>query len=173
MIPTRNLAVYAAIVSTLSLAWTIAWSIFTGVLRDRARIKLKVYNSEVLDHNLQHIEDAISFSVRNRGRRPFHISDLAYASSLLRGTRAMSMVLQRQINADRTPIEEGQGRTYSLGGDGRHTFTHGDLPLTRWHVVDQAGRVYPLRERYRSRIERFVFWPTSKALDWWDKRHPE
>jgi hypothetical protein len=35
-------------------------------------------------------------------------------------------------------------------------YTKGQLPLKRWFVVDGAGRVHPLRERYRQRLQRLV-----------------
>lgn len=168
MFTTRDIAVYAAVVATISGVWSVAWSIYSGLLRDRVRIKLVVYNAEAWDVDFEHAEDAIMFAVYNRGRRTFNISDLVRVSSVLRGTRAVSMVLQRQIRAEDQAIAEGQGKTYRIGGHG--DYAHGDLPLERWCVIDQAGRTYPLRERYRQRAERVVFWPARKLLEWWDKR---
>ena len=68
------------------------------------------------------------------------------------------MVLQRILKlGDAAKLGEGQGQTFHLGGDG--TLKPGDLSLKRWYAVDQAGRIYPVRERYRQRVEAFVFWP--------------
>jgi hypothetical protein len=167
VLATRDIAVYGAVVATISAAWSIAWTIYSGVLRDRARVKLAVYDAEAWDPGFDHALDAISFAVYNRGRRTIHVSDLVRVSSVLRGTRELSFELQRQVKANPT-IEEGRGRSFHLGGDGN--YTHGDLSLKRWHVVDESGRVYPLRERSRQRAECVVFWPSRKVLGWWDAR---
>jgi hypothetical protein len=169
VLTTRDLAVYAAVVGTISGVWSVAWSVYSGVLRDRARIKLVVYPSEAWDANFNHAEAAISFAIYNRGRRPIHISDLVRVKSGITGVRELSMVLQRMLKADDAGIlDEGQGRTFHLGGDG--TLKPGDLSLKRWYLVDQAGRVFPLRERYRQRLEAFVFWPIRKVRTY---RHKE
>lgn len=152
---TRDIAIYGAVVATLSAAWTL----YSGLIRDRPRVKLVVYDEDAWDEGFEHSEDAVAFRVSNRGRRPIHIGDIVRVSSLLRGTMAISMELQRAIrdHPEGVTMEEGQGRTYRLGGYG--DYQHGELPLRRWQVHDQAGRIYPLRERYRFRVERFLLFP--------------
>jgi len=51
-------------------------------------------------------------------------------------------------------LGEGEFRVLDHGGAGG--YTPGDLPLRRWTVTDGAGRVHPLRERYRQRLERAI-----------------
>jgi hypothetical protein len=64
-------------------------------------------------------------------------------------------------------ISDGEGHTYLLGPEGYET---GKLPTSRWFVVDGAGRIYPLHERYRQKIENVVYWPIRSALRWRDRR---
>jgi hypothetical protein len=44
--------------------------------------------------------------------------------------------------------------TLALGKDGG--YAHGEIPLERLFVVDGAGRIHPLRERYRQRLGRLL-----------------
>jgi hypothetical protein len=55
-------------------------------------------------------------------------------------------------------LDEAQSHTLTHGQDGGHVT--GELATTRWFVVDGGGRVHPLRERYRQRVEGVVFFPT-------------
>jgi hypothetical protein len=64
-----------------------------------------------------------------------------------------------------TTIQEGSSRSYQIAAppDG---WEQGNPPLKRWFFLDGAARVFPLRERYRQRVECIVFWPTRKLYDW-------
>jgi hypothetical protein len=41
----------------------------------------------------------------------------------------------------------------------KHELSAG-MHLKRWYVIDGGGRTFPLRERYRRRVESVIFWPT-------------
>ena len=62
---------------------------------------------------------------------------------------------------------DGDGHTYLFGPE---VYTPGKIPLTRWFVSDGAGRIYPLSERYRQRVESFVLWPVRRLIRWKQNR---
>lgn len=155
MFSTRNLAVYAAVVGTISGLWSIGWSIYSGLLRDRPRIKLAVTRDPEQP-------DAVSVSIFNRGRRAIHLLILMRVKRALTGEDEVSMLPDRMVKG--ATIEADRSRSYRI--DQMEGYEPGDLPLKRWYVVDEAKRIYPLRERYRQRVERVVFWPTRKLYDW-------
>jgi hypothetical protein len=47
-------------------------------------------------------------------------------------------------------ISDGEGHTYLLRP---RRLRDGEASDVRWFVVDGAGRIYPLHERYRQKIE--------------------
>ena len=149
-VTTRNLAVYAAIVSTVSLLWAIAWTVYSQAFRDRPRIKQIV--------SMAPTGDAVSIVILNRGRRPIHVLRIERVRSVWRGTIEMSLLPERQARG--ATIEEGRSRSYQAGG--KDDYEAGHVPLTRWYFLDEAARIFPLRERYRQRVERVLFWPARK-----------
>lgn len=94
--------------------------------------------------------------VTNRGRRAVNVDHASYVAHPVRGIHAVSNDLMQQL-ADRPRLEESQSITLvhgQLGG-----YRHGQLPTKRWYVQDGAGRIHPLRERYRLRVERVLYAP--------------
>jgi hypothetical protein len=163
LVTTRDLAVYASVVGTLNGGWTL----YHGVIRDRARIKVRPYRSEA--HPVGGGDPQPMFSVRvsNRGRRPANIEGVAYLGKLVRGTEMHSMDIMREL-VEPVRLEESQGHTFVHGRFGG--YVPGDLPTKRWFVTDGAGRVHPLRERYRQRFLSFIFWPVRRFLNWREER---
>ncbi len=150
---TRDLAVYAAIVATLNGAWAL----FHGVVRDRARIVVRVAEAEV--HPIG--TPILDITVSNRGRRAVSITQVAPIRSAVHGSHLISVDLMPQLSPH-PRLGEGESASFHHGLNGG--YTPGDLPLTRWFVRDGAGRIHPLSERYRQRIERIVFWPFRRRV---------
>ena len=89
------------------------------------------------------------------------IDSIARLDKLVRGIQVHSVDLMQQLATPRR-LEESTS----------HTF-HGkrlDLPTSRWFVTDGAGRVHPLRERYRQRVLAFIFWPLRHFLNGREER---
>jgi hypothetical protein len=148
---TRDLAVYAAVIATLHGAW----SLFHGVVRDRARVVVKVSEAQIHPTGTRILDVTVS----NRGRRPVYIVKVAPVVSAARGGHLILVDFMSQL----TPpprLAEGESTSFHHGLHGGHT--PGDLRMNRWFVRDGAGRIHPLHERYRQRIERFVFWPIRR-----------
>lgn len=156
MIPTRDLAIYAALIATADLTWTL----FQG-LRDRARITVRVAEAQAITPGTNERQPMLMVSVSNRGRRPTFITHVARVSNVWRGVSEFSSDIMLQLQ-NPVRLEEGQGQTFAHGHMGG--YQHGDLPVARWFVTDGAGRMHPLRERYRQRVERVVLWPVRKLL---------
>ncbi|TML77481.1 MAG: hypothetical protein E6G12_03800 [Actinobacteria bacterium] len=152
---TRGLAVYAATVGTIGGLWTL----YSGVALDRARVALSVAEGEVISTaGSESRVPILMVRVSNRGRRAFSIQTIGRVVSMRRhqGPHELSADIMRQL----TPpilLGEGEGRTFTHGERGG--YEHGQMPLTRWYVIDGAGRTYPISERWRQRIERVLFWP--------------
>lgn len=154
LLTTRDLAVYASVVGTLNGAWVL----FHGVVRDRPRVVVRAYRSEAIPVVGGPRQEAFSVFVANRGRRPINIDAIARLGKPVRGTQEHVVEFMQQL-APSPRLEESQSRTF-----------HGKrigLPTTRWFITDGAGRVHPLRERYRQRVLAFVFWapPTLPELE--------
>jgi hypothetical protein len=155
-------AAYAAVVATLNVVWTV----FQEVFRDRARIKLAVADSELFTPGTSiPARPIIGYSVYNRGRRATYVSSIERISAPKTGGRQKSADIMRQI-VQPVRLDEGQSMTITHGADGG--YAHGDLPMKRWFVIDGAGRIHPLRERYRQRLEAIIFWPWRYA---WRRRN--
>lgn len=159
---TRDLALYAAIVGTANGAWAL----YNGVVRDRPRIVVKAVRGEALAAGANP-QPIFMVSVSNRGRRPVQVSHISYVSDALRGYHMISQDIALQLTP-RPQLGESESQTFVHGQNGG--YTHGNLPTSRWHVTDGAGRTHPLRERYRQRIERILLWPLRKFLRWRDGR---
>jgi hypothetical protein len=91
----------------------------------------------------------LTVKVRNRGRREATIDSVN------------QVIAGGKINAfgDLLPqvpflIPAERGSTLVMGKDGG--YAHGDIRLKRFFVVDGAGRIHPLRERYRQRVRRVI-----------------
>jgi hypothetical protein len=154
VIPTRDLAIYAALVATADLAWKL----FEG-LRDRARVVVNVAEYEAITPGTNQRQPILGVRAVNRGRRATYITHVARVANVWRGTADILRELQAPLR-----LGESQGRTFAhglLGG-----YQHGDMPLSRWYRTDGAGRTHPLRERYRQRVERVVLWPLRRVLRW-------
>jgi hypothetical protein len=156
---TRDLALYAAIVATLNGAW----SLFHGLVRDRARIVVKVSEAQIHPTGTQ----ILDVTVNNRGRRAVSITKVAPVLSAVHGGHMLSVDFMSQLTPHPS-LGEGESISFHHGLHGGHT--PGDLPLTRWFVRDGAGRIHPLHERYRQRLERIVFGPIRRR-DRHRKRH--
>jgi hypothetical protein len=89
----------------------------------------------------------------------------AYVSKTIRGTQNYSVDLKIELAQPRR-LDESESMTLIHGQHGGRT----DLPTKRWFVQDGALRIHPLRERYRQRVERVVFWPFRRVLDWRERR---
>lgn len=149
MVPTRDIAVFAAIVASFDLFWTL----YSGAIRDRARIAVKVSEANIISVGGPTIP-ILDVTVSNRGRRATTITHIGRVAKVRTGGYELSADIMRQ---GRVRLDEGESHSFHHGAQGG--YAHGDLPLKRWFATDGAGRVYPLRERYRQRVERVVFWP--------------
>lgn len=160
---TRDLAVYASVIATLDGGWTI----FNGAIRDRARVVVTAYQGEAIAPDGGPRQPLFMVRVSNRGRRPVNVEAVSRLENVVRGTHIASADFGRQL-AGRPRLDESQAQTFvhgELGG-----YQHGDLPTSRWYVVDGAGRIHPLRERYRQRLLGLIFWPVRRVLSWRDAR---
>lgn len=154
MLATRDIALYAAIVGTLAGAW----SIYLGVFLDRARIRISVAEGETISPGANARTPVVMVRVSNRGRRAAHITHISRVVSARRNRHELSADIMRQL-AVPIRLDESEGKTVVHGAQGG--YTPGSMPLKRWYVVDGAGRIHPLRERYRQRVER-ILWPTRR-----------
>jgi len=152
---TRDLAIYGSIIATLNGLWAL----FHAVVRDRARIFVRPYYGEILSPGGGGTQSVFMVSVSNRGRRAASIGHVAYVTTSIRGTRGLSMDIMRQLTEPKR-LDEGEAFTVVHGQAGG--YVRGDLPTKRWFVQDGAGRIHPLRERYRQRAESFLFWPLRR-----------
>lgn len=164
MIATRDLAIYAAIVATAD----VLWSVFQGLFRDRARVVVRVAEAEAITPGSNQRQPMLMVGVSNRGRRPVYITHVGRVADVLRGAHELSADIQQHQLQQPKKLEESQGHTFGHGHMGG--YQHGDMPIKRWYVTDGAGRMHPLRERYRQRAERITLWPVRRFLGWRDKR---
>lgn len=159
MFDTRDLALYGAIVGTIGGAWTL----YTSILLDRARIRVKAVEGQAMTPTSSSPVAAphmpvLMVRVSNRGRRGASIQTVGRVINmrLAHGQHAMSQDIAQQLTSP-LRLGEAEGHTFVHGQMGGYQF--GGLPTTRWYVVDGGGRIHPLRERWRQRIERPIFWP--------------
>lgn len=158
-IETRDLALYAAILGTLNGAWAL----YVSVIRDRPRIVVRAARAEAVPTGASgHRYPIFWVTVANRGRRAVSIDSIARTATAVRGTSIVTVDLMEQTQT-KPRLEESQSRTFVHGQRGG--YQHGDLPTSRWYVTDGAGRVHPLRERYRQRLESLIFWPVRRLLN--------
>lgn len=156
------LGIYASVVGTI----TGLWALFHNIFRDRARVTVKAFEAYrvTVKNEPQWLivrgEDTlktmgitpamrrpvIDIEVRNRGRRDVRIDDVARAR--LGGSWKFGD-FRYQVPFD-LPAERKQ--SVILGAEG--AYQHGDIKLTRFFAVDGAGRIHPLRERWRQRLLR-------------------
>jgi hypothetical protein len=141
---TRDLAIYASIVGTVNGAWTL----YHGVIRDRARIDLAVAEAEDMNRPGQY---ALMFRISNRGRRDLPVDQITRWSNVWRGKYLWIEDLETLV-ANKRVIAADDGHTYVL----RIGANKVDLPTRRWFVIAGAGRIYPLRMRYLLRLIAFV-----------------
>jgi hypothetical protein len=163
LLTTRDLAVYASIIATLDGAWTL----YYGVIRDRPRVVVRAYRGEAVPTGGGARQPVFMLKVSNRGRRAVTIDHVAYVSKTIRGTQVVSVDLMQQL-ANPRRLDESESTTLVHGQHGG--YTPGDLPTRRWFVQDGAQRIHPLRERYRQRVERIIFWPVRRVYDWKERR---
>lgn len=159
------LAIYASIVSTAAGLWAL----FSGVFRDRARISVRAADVYLVStakgtNLLVKAEDTLQMMgvgphqrrevlrilVRNRGRRDAKIEALGRVT--LTGS-LMFADLSSELPFD-LPAESSETLVVGTAAGG-HSF--GDVPLRRFYVEDGAGRVHPLRERWRLRLETVLY----------------
>lgn len=142
MIPTRDLAIFASIVGVLNGAWVL----YTGLVRDRARVVVRVAEANALGAG--NPVPMLMVTVSNRGRRPVQITHVTWVASARAGTFAFSQDILGQL-----PITLGESESKTFGHGHMGGYAHGTIPLRRWFATDGAGRIHPLRERYRQRLE--------------------
>jgi hypothetical protein len=149
---TRDLAIYASIVGTVNGAWTL----YHGVIRDRARIGLAVAEAEDVNRPGQY---ALMFRISNRGRRDLPVDQITRWSNVWRGTFLWIDDLETLVvNHRRIAADDGHAYVLPIGAN------RVDLPTRGWFVIAGAGRVYPLRMRYLLRLTDFVLWPVRRFL---------
>lgn len=158
MIGTRDLAIYAAIVATADVLWTL----FQGLFRDRARIVVRAAEYQAITPGSDVRQPMLAVRVANRGRRVAYITHVSRVANVWRGTHELSADIQQHQLLEAKKLAESQGHTFGHGQMGG--YQHGDIPLKRWYVVDGAGRIHPLRERYRQRVENLILWPVRRIL---------
>jgi hypothetical protein len=160
---TRDLAIYASVIATLDGAWAL----YNGVIRDRPRIVVHPYRGESIPVGPGPRHPIFLIKVSNRGRRAVTVDHVAYVAKSIRGTQVLSNDLMQQLAVPRR-LDESQSLTLAHGQLGG--YSHGDLPTRRWFVQDGAQRIHPLRERYRQRIEKIIFWPIRRILERMERR---
>jgi hypothetical protein len=166
VLSTRDIAIYAAIVATADVAWTL----FQGLIRDRARIVVSVGEYEAITPGRGERQPVLGVRVANRGRRTTYITHVSRVADVWRGKHELSADIMRQLQ-NPLRLDESQGQTLTHGHMGG--YGHGDIRLSRWYVTDGAGRMHPLRERYRQKVERVILWPARRLLKWRDSRRDE
>lgn len=95
-------------------------------------------------------KEILAIEVRNRGRRD------ARAHTVTKARRWRGSIHFSDLDSQvpcALPAESAT--TLTLGHDGG--YAHGQESTRRFYVVDGAGRVHPLRERYRQRLQMLVY----------------
>jgi hypothetical protein len=149
---TRALAIIGAVTGTIGTLWAL----FLSVVYDRARVTVTVVEAWQRD-GVGNRRAVLWVKVRNRGRRVTHIESVARVVAGWKQQHEVSRDIALQVAAP-LRLEEGQSHSLVHGAEGG--YLHGDLPVKRWYVQDGGGRLFPLRERYRQRLEAIFLWPT-------------
>ncbi len=159
------LSLYASVVASV----TALWALFRELWVDRPRIDVTPEEAWLVpvkgearplivkgERTLRTMgvpatvrKPVLTVRVRNRGRRDATVDSVNQVIAG-GGFNVFSDLLPQVPFA--TPAE--RSFTLAMGQDGG--YTHGDVSLKRFFVVDGAGRVHPLRERYRQRLHRIV-----------------
>jgi hypothetical protein len=180
-VTTTDIAIYLGIYASIVSTAAGLWALFHGVFRDRARIYVKVQESYLAnikggghlvirgEDNLERFgiaphrgRQVLAVLIRNKGRRDARAGAVAQARRWYGASFFGD--LQGQVPCE-LPAESST--TLVLGRDGG--YAHGDIKTGRFYVVDGAGRVHPLRERYRQRL-RFLLWGWAFRLRFKRKR---
>jgi hypothetical protein len=157
---TTDLAIYLAIYASVVSTAAGLWALFAGVFRDRARVTVKADEAYLVQTMRGQMiikgEDTLKtmgvtqrrpileLYLRNRGRRPVRIDGVHQVS----GSGGIVFAdLTGQVPVD-LPAETS--KPLVLGSEGG--YEHGSIRPRRFYAVDGAGRVHPLRERYRQRL---------------------
>ena len=159
------LGLYASVVASV----TGLWALFREIWIERPRIVVTVEEAwlvRVKGHDRPLIvkgETALqtmaipasartpilTVGIRNRGRRDASIDSVNQVIGLGRVNVFSDLLPQVPFL-----IPAERSFTLVLGKDGG--YAHGDIRLERFFVVDGAGRLHPLRERYRQRLSRVL-----------------
>jgi hypothetical protein len=151
------LGIYASAVASV----TALWSLFRELWVDRPRILVmpeeswRVHNKGekwliVADAALPTVAPGapktpiLEVTIRNKGRRDATIESVSQLRPDGRSNVFQDFLLQLPIT-----IPAEQKKTIVNGGYGG--YVHGQS-LKRFYAVDGAGRIHPLRERYRQRL---------------------
>lgn len=132
------------------------WALFLSVVSDRARVTVAVVEAWQRD-GLGNRQPVLWVKVRNRGRRVTHIEAVSRVVAAWKQQHDMSADIAQQVSP---PVRLEEGQSYSFVHGAQGGYAHGDIPLRRWYVMDGGARLFPLRERYRQRVEAIVLWPT-------------
>jgi hypothetical protein len=98
--------------------------------------------------------DVLTVIVRNRGRRDAAIETV---NQVIEEGRGRVNVFGDLLPQTPFLVPAERSSTLVMGQTGG--YKHGSLRLKRFFVVDGAGRVHPLRERYRQRLRRILLRP--------------
>src|SRR5207249_3831170 len=139
---------------------------YHGAVRDRPRIVVRAYQGEAVPAGIGARQPLFMVTVSNRGRRAVSIESISRLEKFVRGTSIVTVDFMQQLTPPKPRLEESESRTFVHGQRGG--YQHGDLPTSRWYIVDGAGRIHPLHERYRQRMLALVFWPVRRVLRWRD-----
>jgi hypothetical protein len=110
---------------------------------------------EAMDAKPEDAYPVITVAIRNRGRLPVQIQTIGRAHWVKRDLFP-DLLLQ-------VPFEVDGGHTRSLTVNLPEDYARGTESLRRFFAVDGAGRVHPLRERWRQRIENLLY---RRAVLW-------
>src|SRR4051812_46618207 len=89
---TRDLALYASLVATLNGAWTL----YNGVVRDRARVTLRIAPGVDIHDSENRV---LMIGVKNRGRRALKVAHISRVVSTLLGTRMWMRELDEAVRS--------------------------------------------------------------------------
>jgi len=154
------LGIYATLLSTLVALVTLYGELFAriDVIAQEAYLVPRTSGAPLIvrgDDALQALgaqdsarSEIVSIAIRNRGRRPAQILQVSVP-----GTHGFHVI---DDLFERFPlvVEPGTTRTLTLGDQA--PYRHGELNVARFFVSDGAGRIHPLRERWRQAPARLV-----------------
>jgi len=156
------LGLYASAVSSAVALMTLYGLIFMRikvVARDAYAVKVKGTAREMIvygDDTLKTMgvprsgaTPMLAVTVKNRGRQPVQIDTVSRVAGIKHHVFGDFMA---QVPFELAP---GHSKTVVHGRQGGHN--HGDIPLSRFYVVEGAGRIHPWTERWRQRVERLIY----------------